>query len=1558
MKNYIRLNYMIIFLLILSFAGLEAKTKEEIKRELLYHHSHSKNSSGRLFYLAWPLNDSKQQPGQALEIYVTSSVNTTVTLTNDNLGVSITKNVNTRDITTFTTNDGSASFDWEILDSERPLGLGFKLSSPDPISVYVMNSKSVSSEGYLGIPVTNWGNKYIHNSFYDFQEFRDWASGMCIIASENNTKVRIQLRDALNNDAVFGFTKRGKKAGDVWTVTLQKGEVYVIEGQGVTRGIFDMSGSIITADKPFGLLSFHNRCMIPAQVITSGRDYLIEMMPPVQAWGTQYHTVELARGFDKGDYFRVVAAEPNTTVDVIWYDKNNGAVLGNNQVLLKKEGDIWSYNEANVQWPHQVESIRGVSSFMADKPILVMQYAYSANYDPATKYDPFMFLVTPVEQYTMETIFQTPSNSSGNNDFAENWFNLIAIGDPEDTQRNNELLSSIKLDGVAVSDLQGTFLGNNIPGTNLYWAFLIVQQGRHEIVGNTPFGGYIYGFARFDSYGWPAATAFRNLGEIDTLAPIVEFPPACNEWLVKVVDDPEHERNGKEGDDPIQRDVGVEIFPMLMPGSFNFKEPVYTDKDGRPLAKQWEAVPANYEFFYTIAVDDIYSDARANIRVFDGADNVTDTTIIYYADSLMIDPEPLSFGDVRLNNTKEIDVTVTSYSDETITITDIGLFLGAVYEISEAPNTPFELEARESFELKIAYTPIQEYTELEEEMDLDSLIITTECLEWRWPIDGRGVEPKIIAGDYDAGLVKLGEFVTSDQRQRPYVRISNPGTMDLEVTGLEFPADRKGFSLPNATDIAGNTVTFATPIIVKPKQEIDLGHLIDPEHLIRFEPVSTGTSEIEVNYISNAFGPDPLSIWKGSAISSGVVVEGYNFEPTRVNLLSDEIGYVTVWNFLPDGVTDPEEGETVQIRVEDIVLENAGDVNFSLNLANGVRVYDVNDNLINPNRVGVIDLKPEGTPAPGIVKIEIPVRFRPSAEAIFSNNVVINFISDREPVSGLVTGKGFIPKVNITNYEFQGPVKINEGPHTTAGQPTVGLIEIQNISQDFDEVNPHFIDLVISSVEIDGNSPDADQFYLIPKDATDGDEIIGIDPNGELTNFPLTIPQGEKAYIKVGFNPTGVYTKRDVIMKFRIINDAGPAEDDGGAGRIPQTVNNYGIETNGFTTADLIDGGYVMGEIEAVGLDVTNADFGTVSLCDIENQTVTVTNNNTDDAAAVILIGHNPVGDAGTYYEFLSPIGGEIAPNGGTGTLEIGYKSGVGEMPQKEWELIYQRVDNDEITTLTFIINGNFRTNILDISLPNYTNPKITPGQTTGKQGVANYDVTINANIPAGVSAAEYWSELDVRSMSVTLKYKESWLFYNNNVAIGNAANGWAVTANPTEVIPGPEPEGKQWLRQTFVLTGGNRLNGNGVLFTPEFIFLLTEETEYTVEIESVEFGERDLCVNPNPTPGTIVPEFCIQDLRPIIVNLNQNGQMSKPINPNPITGDEFEFKYLIATESNVEFSITNSNGEFVKTVFNGRLASGDYTSLINVSDLSSGVYYLNFKYLGVDETQKLVIVR
>ena len=338
--------------------------------------------------------------------------------------------------------------DVQYAANDRISQFGIHVTASAPITLYGLSQEQYTTDAFLALPTSNLGKEYFVASYSG--SFA--GSQLMVVGVENDSTVTITPTSK----------SLTREAGQPFTINLQEGETYRLVADGVHG---DLTGSHIQSDKPIAVLSGHLCTQIPAG--RSACDFIVEQLPPVSSWGKQFITVPLASRRN-GDTFRVVAADDETPI-----------YINNSHVITLQEGQ---YYELILTAPSLIES---------DKSILLAQYSNSQGFDN-TQADPFMMLVTPVGQYLSHYIVSTPADG-----ISKNYINIVI---PESSR------DSLTLDGKKV---ESTF--SALEGTRYQTTQIAVDPGQHTIEANVPFGAYIYGFDNWDSYGYPAGTALRNL---------------------------------------------------------------------------------------------------------------------------------------------------------------------------------------------------------------------------------------------------------------------------------------------------------------------------------------------------------------------------------------------------------------------------------------------------------------------------------------------------------------------------------------------------------------------------------------------------------------------------------------------------------------------------------------------------------------------------------------------------------------------------------------------------------------------------------------------------------------------------------------------------------------------------------------------------------------------------------------------------------------------------------------------------------------------------------------
>lgn len=327
-------------------------------------------------------------------------------------------------------------------DSEAMENKGIHVTAVDEVTVYGYSRRPFTTDAYLALPTDSLGMEYIALSY------ENNGSTLAIVATANATTVKI----------VPSATTATRSAGIEYTILLNQGQTYQL----LNTAAADLSGTIITSDKPIAVFGSHRCANIPTAF--GACDHVIEQLPPTSGWGTNFATMPLATR-KNGDTFRFIASTNGTTVRV-------------NDIALGTTLDRGQFHEKLITGPAHITS---------DKPILVAQYSNGQGFDGVTG-DPFMMLIPSSNRFLSRYTVNVPATG-----FPINYINVVVP---------TAAVGSIELDNVAIPAASFVVIGSS----GFSGAQISVGTGSHTLkpVTPVPFGAFVYGFAQTDSYGYPA----------------------------------------------------------------------------------------------------------------------------------------------------------------------------------------------------------------------------------------------------------------------------------------------------------------------------------------------------------------------------------------------------------------------------------------------------------------------------------------------------------------------------------------------------------------------------------------------------------------------------------------------------------------------------------------------------------------------------------------------------------------------------------------------------------------------------------------------------------------------------------------------------------------------------------------------------------------------------------------------------------------------------------------------------------------------------------------------
>lgn len=329
--------------------------------------------------------------------------------------------------------------------NERVTRKSITVESDEPVVVNVFNNQEYGSDGFLALPDESLGTEY-----YAMCYPGEMPSFILVAATESNTGVN------------FEFPQGGKIS-----VSLMKGETYLLKsGQNE-----DYTGVHIVSTEPIAVMSGNMGAFIPQSNYCCA-NHLVEMLPPVSAWGKVFFTTPFAQK-KNGDVFKVIASEDETT---IYLDDDSITQIGKGkyfETILPSDFG---------------------SKISSKKPILLAQFSTSYQFDTSYKTDPFMTLVQPYEQYQTNYAFIVPELKA----YQSNFINIAIRAKGIPSLRMNDKI----IDKSFFENIDGNFASGRIP----------VTPGGYRILSNEgyPFSLNVYGYDNFDAYGYMGGSA---LGE-------------------------------------------------------------------------------------------------------------------------------------------------------------------------------------------------------------------------------------------------------------------------------------------------------------------------------------------------------------------------------------------------------------------------------------------------------------------------------------------------------------------------------------------------------------------------------------------------------------------------------------------------------------------------------------------------------------------------------------------------------------------------------------------------------------------------------------------------------------------------------------------------------------------------------------------------------------------------------------------------------------------------------------------------------------------------------------
>ncbi|CAC5394204.1 unnamed protein product [Mytilus coruscus] len=375
-------------------------------------------------------------------------------------------------VSIYTKRNGTRTVD--LSSGTNHFNLSYSISTTDGISNKAVHINStvpillygfvggLGKDGYLALPSAMLGNKYIVPTFKPLKFDNISKSLIGVISLKADTQVHIKMRIPRHGTKVrYNAVLYGN--GEILSVTLSEFQTFQISH------IYDLSGSVVTSNKPVGVVS-GNKCNSINQYYCN---VFIEMVLPVNQLEKQFIIPTIAK---RNDSVIRVFCHDNTEIKI-------STVSRKYSVNVKKE-NFYEFNNSHL------------ASISTNSNALVVSFPKDIS-----NYDAFMMTIPGIKHYKSYYNFTVPSRYTSYLSVTYLVTNVKSRYDP--------------LNGFIIDKnlLHITDVYKNTINEQVFTTFSHgIEDGAHEIRHelDMKFGLWIYGDKGNSGYGFPGDMTYTN----------------------------------------------------------------------------------------------------------------------------------------------------------------------------------------------------------------------------------------------------------------------------------------------------------------------------------------------------------------------------------------------------------------------------------------------------------------------------------------------------------------------------------------------------------------------------------------------------------------------------------------------------------------------------------------------------------------------------------------------------------------------------------------------------------------------------------------------------------------------------------------------------------------------------------------------------------------------------------------------------------------------------------------------------------------------------------------
>ncbi len=692
-----------VLVLLLPSAFSPARAQNPRIAHSVSHARHDAPMLGRDCWFCLLTNYGAGGSGKYYALYVTSPKVTNVHI---HITGGITKTIQVQPFQSAVFNIPLA---WEQLASGHVDDFGVHVWSNDAdISCYVMSHNPYTSDGMYVIPTIGWGKEYVVAAYAALYEgggsyVYDEPSEFGIVANQDSTHVSItptcDLRVESSDKGCCSCLLAAK--GSTYNVMLNAGQAVQYKGT-CTQDCdnYDLTGTVITSDKPIGLEAGSECPNIPCD--SPYCDHVLDYIPPTRTWGNTYYSVPFYQAqlaSHTASTFLVITTKPDQVV--YRYD-------------AKTKSNVYfnAHKKYDTYWRNDIDQ---ASRWTSDTAFLLVQYINSSTYpdNQNGQGDPAEVVLSPVENYGKSVAFQTPI-AIGNQSPYTNYVNIIAK-----THDKHVVFDGRSAVGFASFQVDSIYTCYRV--TN-------VKPGGHLLTSDSGAWAYIYGYGWDESYAWPGPMGTATVVSLDTTPPLAVTSGICFTAHVALLD------TGLNA-------TGIYYIRVDTINNMGFT-----------LDPNWVEGTAKPTSYYDLLVPDITKPGMLVVSAFDMAGNHTTITSTYTPQAAHVGPPLQDFGVSITDSCTYMYDTLVNTGKTPYPFTTLKLVLGNQgFSIDSAVISP--LAVGEKRLIKLCFKLAKGY------FACDTLLFGDACMTQEAILAGTGGGPNFRITGHNWGAVLLSQAV-------------------------------------------------------------------------------------------------------------------------------------------------------------------------------------------------------------------------------------------------------------------------------------------------------------------------------------------------------------------------------------------------------------------------------------------------------------------------------------------------------------------------------------------------------------------------------------------------------------------------------------------------------------------------------------------------------------------------------------------------------------------------------------------------------------------------------